>query len=235
MARDTINPFDNNRLLSKKLNDALAGIQQETVSLTAAQLRTLNSSPVQLVAAQGRGKLILPTFTFVEYHFGTLPFLSVDASTGLELTVGDSLCVTLTGAVLGKTESRFDWEGGSQLSSSDSPFNQPLMLRSNDTDWAAGLLTSAVINNRGSGYTAGDNVALPDFSYGWHIDTVNGSGAVQTYHDDYGPITGRGTVQNGTVALTDGTGTGLTFDVALGSMGDGTLDMVVQYAVLNLG
>ena len=45
-----------------------------TVNLTAAQITTLNSKPVQLVPAPSASFMLLPVALVVEYKFGTLPF-----------------------------------------------------------------------------------------------------------------------------------------------------------------
>jgi hypothetical protein len=44
------------------------------VELSSAEIKALNSSPKQLVAAPGAGKILIPTFAMVKYTYGTIPY-----------------------------------------------------------------------------------------------------------------------------------------------------------------
>lgn len=73
--------------------------QRVVVDLTAAQISTLLSDPVVVLAAPGAGKVFWPKLFFFEYTFGTTPYNGVqlllayqvagNPQTGFEYTIND--------------------------------------------------------------------------------------------------------------------------------------------------
>jgi hypothetical protein len=64
-------------------------IQTATVTLSAAQIKTLKATPVQLVAAPGVGKAIIFHFGHILYVFNTAPYASI--SFQAQLGIGHTL------------------------------------------------------------------------------------------------------------------------------------------------
>jgi hypothetical protein len=52
------------------------GVQVATVTLTSAQLKALNTTPVQIIPAPGAGKVIALLGGFAQYNFGTVAYTS---------------------------------------------------------------------------------------------------------------------------------------------------------------
>lgn len=98
-----------------------------SVSLSAAQLATLNSVPVEIIPAPGAGKLIVVYGWILAYTFVTTPYPSYENDAGLFFN-GNSLAHT---SVLSGTEDRYDI-GSLALAGDDNPasvlVNQPAMF-----------------------------------------------------------------------------------------------------------
>lgn len=60
-----------------------ATILSSTVTLTAANIEALNTTPFSLVPAQGSGKVIFPVAAFAQYKFGTTPFTDATGNNAL--------------------------------------------------------------------------------------------------------------------------------------------------------
>lgn len=107
-----------------------AGIYYTQVSLTSAQILTMNSVPVQLVAAPGSGMVIVPIAIIMDYTYGTATYGSGGAVQVYE-TSDKSGPISVTAAINNNSASKIQMfgvtgtAGGGWMSLSD---NQPLMV-----------------------------------------------------------------------------------------------------------
>lgn len=100
-----------------------SGIQHTTFSLTSAQIKSLHTTPVQVIAAPGSGKFITIACVTIAYHRGTLSYTlggaiglqvhtSQDALTGTvaaaNITAGNSTIGSANGVALGNRDASVD-------------------------------------------------------------------------------------------------------------------------------
>lgn len=219
-------------------------VQTASVSLTAADVLDLNSTPVEIVAAPGAGKAIsvmkaAGISTFVSQRYAHDPNGS---NTLMRLRWGsssdtDEAWVDLYGAIHSAFSAMSDNVNATFLSSEDiSGYdNQALSLVSSQSLGFGPIATSS-LNDGGTGYAPGDTGTVDgagsaDATY--VVDTVDGGGAILTYHLDaagaaYAPAAGV------TASATSGGGSGFALDIATVVPGDGTLKITVYYVVLDL-
>ena len=124
------------------------GVQTASVTLSAAQLLNLHSSPVQLIAAPGPGNIVKPVSITLQYKAGSSPYNATDGN----FAIGTP---SLPGAAHGPGAGFIDqpndqvaYVGGfGGASGSRSTFeNQPVVVQQNGTtDWTGGD-GSVVIN-----------------------------------------------------------------------------------------
>jgi hypothetical protein len=76
------------------------GLEVSSVALSAAQLLALNGTPVQLVAAQGAGKVVIPFMIVLEFIPNTTPF-----------TVGGANILIINGTNVGYGGGPGSWSG----------------------------------------------------------------------------------------------------------------------------
>lgn len=201
-----------------------------SVSLSAAQLLDLYNTPVEIVAAPGAGKIIVPqgkisvVFTPVTtpyYHISTLglKWAGTDVKRGL----------LNTDRVLNKTLPTWhfitiqDFDGGPHVVT-----NVALQVYV-DVNLVGGLLLTGSINNAGVDYVPGDTINFNDDVL--TVDTVDGLGAVTGV-----TITDHGTSNvpaTGVATGTSGAGVGFTYNVLTATVGDGTAVVTVPYQVIN--
>lgn len=230
-----------------------AGIVVATVTLTAAQIATLQSAPFVLVASPGLGAFLVPENISLSWVGGTIPF---NAGLGdMKILQGATALVFANGAAGGnmKGEAAIDssfvssldpvamwtllaWpDGTSQLLPTALLVDLPLLLQT-DQDNAAGIPLTTSISAPGLGYVAGDTVQDADGTLLATVNTVGALGVVVTY-----TVTNVGTTQypvNGTldmgsnVAPQAGIGTGFALNVdSVTLVADGSLRVTVQYRV----
>lgn len=217
-----------------------SAIQTATVTLSAAQLRTMGATPIQLVPAQGAGKVVNPIWVFTQTIFGTHPF---QAATGTGIAVsyagsGVAVAATIPGQVLSQLSNQVNGEPAIlALYPQTDASNKALVITTTGGEFDLGPILTSVLNAGGLGYAPGDTGTIdkPPFAGDAHyvVDTVDGSGSVLTYHlvangSGYGVTTGETTSDD------TGLGTGFTVDINSVTQGDGTLIVTVYYTVVTL-
>lgn len=216
------------------------GLSTATISLTSAQIKALDVTPITLVAAAGAGKIIRPITFDLAYTFGTKPYGSVGGSASLVLRYG-----TTTGQTFPLSAPALDRAAASELSCyRPAPDVGPLNAAVNATlnvlaseTLAAGPIATSALNAGGLAYAAGDTGTVDgagsaDATY--VIDTVGALGVVLTYHLDFA---GTAYVTQNAVTTTagggqPGVGTGFAINVTTVTPGDGTLKILAYYVTM---
>lgn len=80
---------------------AQSGIQVATVHITGAQIATLNSVPVEVIAAPGAGKIICPVFVVREFKKATSTWTQDNATSDFGVLCYDVASPTLNAALIG--------------------------------------------------------------------------------------------------------------------------------------
>lgn len=120
--------------------------------------------------------------------------------------------------------------------------NQPIILTADYDAINYGAIASATKNAGGSGYSVGDtgtiagNASDGDWDPGpvaatYHVDSVDGGGAVLTFHltnagSNYATGSGLATTK------TSGAGTGFTVNIGSVNPGDGTVSLTLAYLIV---
>lgn len=210
-----------------------------TIPLSAAQIRTLHSSPISIVPAPGLGHMIHPLFSTLELKFGTTAFAPTGSSViqlnfhGTGTFVTGSLNNPLIQAVSSFTQNE-DINFDSAFPTTDGN-NNSLDLTAM-SDFLNGPIATSTLNVGGAGYAIGDTGTIStgngDATYA--VDTVNGGGAVLTYHlTSLGTDYGVGT--NIATQVSTGGGDGnFTINITSVTPGDGTGRYTLWYMIDDL-
>jgi len=233
-----------------------------TVSLTASQINHLFSAPQTVLAAPGAGKAIVPIFVEWYNHVGTVPTGSPGADAGniiLSYQNGSGRTVAGDGGLFEVIASSVVFSsstpggygpitaftpGGAALFSDIS--NQSLVISNSVEDYIkyGAILTSSVTaGNAGTGYVIGDTGQVTGYGFvtdilaRYVVDTVDGGGAVLTYHltsNGAGYKTGTTGNATSTSGAQPGIGTGFQIDVNSVTPGDGSGQLVLTYKIVTL-
>lgn len=217
----------------------LATIYRE-ITVTAEQLRTLKSAPVEILPSPGLGYFHAGRSLEYVATFNGTPFPAT-AVGGVYLAYGPNptgegvlLFCPIDGSTLAaeQTSVYVAWEGKSVGNYASLLDNRSIVLKAglNASDFG-GILTSHIIDG-GLLYEAGDtfkdsNKEISDGACVGTVDTVDGSGTILTYHltnpgNGYFPGD-----QFGVDALT-GIGTGAVLDVDTITPNDGNTSLTLR-------
>ncbi len=214
-----------------------SGIAQVTKDLNAAQIATLNSAPVQLLPASGAGKAIVPLAVVAQYKPGTQPFAN---NRPVEIgPAGSPTNVIQTAGV--------PWNGlVAAIRSGSSGIGDPIAntaLNIGNTDNVDPAYTGSILTHSlsigGAGYAPGNTFTVDAAVAGGVlatgvVDTVDGGGAIVTYHlTGLGTFYPRGNAPN--LTATSGIGAGGAINIlTITPLSDGTARVTVWYAVVAL-
>lgn len=205
-----------------------------TVALDAADILTLHSIPVALIAAPGAGKYIRVVSLDIPYTFNTERFY---ADT-IQVRYGSGHVITGSYPLLDATESYVFHEFVGLRADLADVENQPVAITS--TQEAAGfglILTTSLGSSGGADYAPGDTFDINSFlnlPQAGTVDTVDGGGSVLTYH--LGAPTGVFFANNDSpTTATSGIGTGLLIDIdSVTPIGDGSAEVIAVYEIVDV-
>jgi len=100
-------------------------ILHKKVTLTAAQIKTANSVPVSLIAAQGAGKAIEVVSALANFQYGTVAFDSGSTAFELQINTAATHQFLLSG-ILNGTASVFAMMGVNSATTTQIVANEPL-------------------------------------------------------------------------------------------------------------
>jgi hypothetical protein len=216
------------------------GLPSTTVTLTAAQIRALGSTPIPLVPAPGAGRVIAVVGVAFVYLYGTHTYF--DPQNGTNVAYASNLNYPLLGTssdinVVTQPNSSFNYSPGvisTQLNLLPGVDNQAVMLTGDNL--VNGPIVTATLGAAGTGYAVNDTGTITtnsgDATY--QITSVGALGAVTGF-----TITAPGTeyaVANGVATATGGAqpgaGAGFTVNITAVTLGDGTLKVVTYYQIV---
>lgn len=213
------------------------------INLSAAQIRSLFSSPVTLLAAPGAGKVIQVIDAWVAYSFGTVAFAGG----------GDGAFLGYAGLDVSDFQIRFtdmfaqsssQFASGLAAQESNNYYNladceNKAVIISAAEDYNLGTILAKAVAAGGSGYAPGDTgiIHKPNgsgFGGEYTVATVDGGGAILTF--DVTNNLPRFIVQNGyTTEIETGGGDGaFTLNVSSVSQGDGAARVGLGYRIVTL-
>jgi hypothetical protein len=102
-------------------------------TITSSQLHNLISTPVELIAAQGSGTVVIPYSLFMELNYGTTPYINLTSNLAL-LMNGNNMfpAQPVPSAFLGATQNTWVYylfyESNTSGLDSSSTDNQPVYL-----------------------------------------------------------------------------------------------------------
>lgn len=237
-AADEVLATDGAGNLSFVPTTAFGVVQKVVVDLTSAQLKTLFSSPVEIVPAPSATQWIQVVMASVQYKFGTIRY----GTTGVQdflfkyLGVANQPVPGFNSEEVfqGQTVSRLTFSPGANTSINQTNAVQRAITVSEGTYDAGtvGSINASVINAPGLGYAANDTFTVDtgDGLAAGIVDTVGALGIVTSYH-----LTSNG--QNYVVGVgvattaTSGVGIGFTLDIQSITPGNGTMRVIVVYVV----
>jgi len=210
------------------------------VRLTAAQIATSNTNPTILVSAPGSGKIISIDHVIAKRLDGLTAWNfpgSYDITWGPDGSLfgpfdpGDNPLAFVSDG------GPYTYANGSvpSANSYESALieNKALYAFSNmDPNLTGPIVTSSVASG-GTGYAIGNTGNLNFGGAQYVVDSVNGSGAVLTYHlTNTGLPTGYNTTNNPVATTaTSGSGTGFTLNVLSIPPADGEIDLTIFYTI----
>jgi hypothetical protein len=123
----------------------LGQLQYSTVTLTAAQVRTLNATPVQIVAAPGAGKVLVPVICYGLLTSDGTPFAAPFPVGSISIAYNSTNAATAfsSNAFVTATSDVYSWATQSTLSTAGgiakaSVQNVPLTLKNFNTEFTGG-------------------------------------------------------------------------------------------------
>lgn len=219
------------------------------VTLTTSDLQSLGDTPVDLVAAPGAGYVIIPERATIQYKFNTSPFkegrlslfyaghdpnidwsrLAVDDDGHTSGSLVQSFNMLLSVSLIAYQTFQGMQQGFNLINQSDME-NVAFQISSSANANRGPILTSS-LNSGGSGYVVNDVVTVLNGDDGGvlQIDSVDGSGAVLTYHRPY--PSGLSVVATG-VATAYGSGSGMMVDILTVDSGDGSVVINLWYDII---
>lgn len=218
---------------------------EATALVTGADLGTLFSAPVPFIAAPPAGSAVVVLEVLMR---------CVIADVGFTTSISPDLFYGTPPGANRATSS--DWNFGpatsdkstTGIASNGSAIDteerdaQPVLLGAGSDVARAGPIVTASLADGGAGYAVGDTGEVDLDIYGggaaYEIDTVDGGGAVLTFHLTSAGA-GYSTVNNPLTTTAGGAqpgaGTGLTVNVDAIAAPDGTLFVQALYSVVELG
>ena len=222
------------------VRNSIPGLLNSTTTLTAAQIRALNTTPVTLVPAPGAGRIVAVDSQVYVYNFGTHAFDSQAIPALFTVYASAPLVslLTLSQTTFTQASSQFSFANsvtGPPQFAQSVIVNQPVQLL-DQANYNAGPIITATLGVGGTGYVANDTGTIQqnnnDATY--KVLTIGAGGAVLTFQ-----ITGNGTqyvpangVATATGGAQPGVGTGFTVNITAVTVGDGTLRVVTYYQVV---
>jgi hypothetical protein len=212
---------------------------ESTVDLTAAQIKTWHSAPIEAAPAPGANRIIAPLRYALLMAPGTVGFSAVQgAAVELDLTCNGVTLDSYSGVqnVLGQTTAK-----GSLFAASTNQavtlatLSNQALTATLDRDLTAGGVATATLNAAGLGYAANDTGTIDPNNNGsatYRVLTVGALGVVATFS-----ITAAGNgyvVANGLDTDASGGGTGFKVNVTGITQGNGTLRLITRYATPTL-
>lgn len=213
-----------------------------TVSLTAAQLNHMHSSPITLVAAPGSGNIAVPLYADLIYKVGSVTYYTGPNNDHPQISIGSAYLQTaetalltldtLTSCISRVTFSRLINLDNSAIDPSASQ-NQPILLGNTTGDLILyGNVTACSLSAGGSGYSINDTGGFNEgFSGGsYTVTAVDGGGAVTSF--TFSDLNG---VRVGDVVTSyDITGAGSGFSVLINTIvpGNGTATLQLTYKIV---
>lgn len=215
---------------------------ETTATFTAANILAQGSTPLQLVAAPGAGKLLLPVSFAFFYEFGTTPFQYVGNDSIQPQYGGAAHDAVIASAILGLvngTASGLAYATGSVLAVNNlvADTNQGIFIPVTLSP-PGGPIVTTTLGAGGSGYAPNDTGILTDGNSDatYKVLTVGGGGAVLTYQ-----ITGAGSaylIGNGAATAAGGgqpgVGTGFTVNITAVTNGNGSLKVTSFYSIVSV-
>jgi hypothetical protein len=214
-------------------------IQSVTIELATADILTLDTIPVEIVPGE-TNKALRPTGYLLQFIAGDTPFLAMTLQVKTE-DLGDEAAIIETGQINVSTDiiSWGDADPQDAISVEQIAGKGLVVFTEAPTGPTTGIILTSSKDAGGSNYQVGDTGFLDGggVSAYYEVDTVDGGGAVLTYH-----LTNSGTgyTEANFETIADGSqpgiGTGFTVDVdSITSLnGDGSASLTVFYSVVDL-
>lgn len=129
--------------------DGESFILNTKVSLTAAQIKTINSVPISVISAPGAGKVIEIISAFLKFNYGTVTFdESIDNSLSLYTLTSSTTQFSTGNNILSRTSSTiqtFDKDGSTANQLVE---NQPIYVNGGDDSTVGDSTIDLYINYR---------------------------------------------------------------------------------------
>ena len=216
------------------------GLPFTVTKLTAAQIRTLFSSPVTVVPAPGAGFIAVPFRAITVYTFGTVAFGNTGTDVLSMFYAGDTTADLIGGLSPGilAAASRIATAADTSIGPITETLgvNKAVTIMNPNADYNAGTIVTTTLGAAGSGYAVNDTGTITTFDADatYIVNSITAGGHVATF-----TITNPGTnylVSNGNATAPGGAqpgvGTGFTVNITAVTQGDGTLKVVTYYTVV---